>query len=911
MGRGRVGQACSVVVFDGGAERVGGWWRRIGGRIKAVRNGADGDGGGEPLGERAIVFSSVKGRFIRYFFWVLWGLVGVVRGEERGAVATARVGWSFDTGLSVAAAKELLVERAPRRPPEGSWLRLRGIELGDAAVVERNRADLAGLRAAGFRLVVFMRWGPETWTGGVRRDFLGHRLPLDLRDGYERCAGLAKAYGDLVDFWEIDNEPDLSFINENAETYAAFLKACYLGVAAGRGRALGAGGRAAEGGEGAAVLVNRGVGSAVAEEGRGDGAKLRGERLVGTGGGGPRVGQGGGRSGVLMAPLGLPAGPYFQALVDNDGLRYTDGFNYHFYGYAEDFAGMYWQCAEAVQSALGAFNRSWPVAVGAGGAVLRTKFYPSAQGWSSQRVGGFEVAERGGAGERAALVERPRAGEEPSLGGVGPWLVSDGVVVEEIPGGWRFRVERWPVAGSGALRAPVVELPLAAGWALGAGAVFSFQYRGVARGEAGVAASADSALGMDLSPAGNSAGTFSYGVAGGARGASGSGSGWPLRETSSGFSVGTVEVPFEPETRWPARELPIMLTEYGYGSLGKRARHTEGGRENQRQFFKSVSAQIAELGIEGAMAFLLRPYLEIDQQEFGLLTDAGSGPQAGSAGGAGSRRWGDYGVSPALVVLLEQAERSFQVKRWKVATPAPTSVVIDFVAGRGLGMAKSYGGYFLEGTYGREVLGEGELVVYNLGLEAKSGALVLGGEAWNFLDGQKRRPLRLEPGERRVVPVRVGSSLQQFVASPVEAWFLPSGLDGVAPKFEQGFESAEGRVGSAVMGNVQGRTEEVPWRVAPMPAEGEPLHMFEPYFRTENGNLYEAGARLVPVDGWQTYHQAAENFGPAFFGRLHLPWRFLENRPVSLVFHFHPAAFPAVFEVRHAQVARFAAPTKE
>ncbi len=83
------------------------------------------------------------------------------------------------------------------------------------------------------------------------------------------------------------------------------------------------------------------------------------------------------------------------------------------------------------------------------------------------------------------------------------------------------------------------------------------------------------------------------------------------------------------------------------------------------------------------------------------------------------------------------------------------------------------------------------------------------------------------------------------------------------------------------------------------------MHLFEPYFRTENGNLYEAGARLVPTKDWQSFHQAAENFGPAFFGRLAHPRRFLDNRPVSLVFHFHPAALPAVFEVVNPQVAEF------
>jgi hypothetical protein len=35
-------------------------------------------------------------------------------------------------------------------------------------------------------------------------------------------------------------------------------------------------------------------------------------------------------------------------MVANGLFSYTDAFNYHYYGYAEDFAGVYGQFAEAV-----------------------------------------------------------------------------------------------------------------------------------------------------------------------------------------------------------------------------------------------------------------------------------------------------------------------------------------------------------------------------------------------------------------------------------------------------------------------------------------------------------------------------------------------------------------------------------
>jgi hypothetical protein len=45
----------------------------------------------------------------------------------------------------------------------------------------------------------------------------------------------------------------------------------------------------------------------------------------------------------------------------------------------------------------------------------------------------------------------------------------------------------------------------------------------------------------------------------------------------------------------------------------------------------------------------------------------------------------------------------------------------------------------------------------------------------------------------------------------------------------------------------------------------------------------------------------------AFFGRAELPWRFAENRPVSLVFFLRPSQVPAIFEVRDARIVRVAA----
>lgn len=84
--------------------------------------------------------------------------------------------------------------------------------------------------------------------------------------------------------------------------------------------------------------------------------------------------------------------------------------------------------------------------------------------------------------------------------------------------------------------------------------------------------------------------------------------------------------------------MPVFLTEYGYASLDPHTRTTPEGRERQRRFFQSVRHQIRELGIEGALAFVLTPYLERELLEFGLLMDGASSPRADAA--SASRSWG-------------------------------------------------------------------------------------------------------------------------------------------------------------------------------------------------------------------------------------------------------------------------------
>lgn len=236
------------------------------------------------------------------------------------AWAEARASLSgVDSGFS---ARELIrrtdAEVLERWGRTGPWIRIRRLpdpsDPKRAAEVEPEREALGRLRAMGFKPVPFIRWAPASWANGVRAES-GHRLPLDLREAFRRSKRIAETYGTVVAGFEFENEPDINFVDENAETYAAFQKACYLGV------------RAAD------------VRPAV--------DWLR--TITGVGGGvAVPVVKAGRKPLAIMAPLALPPGPFFERIRENGLFGYTDAFNYHFYGHAEDFSRVYRQFEDAV-----------------------------------------------------------------------------------------------------------------------------------------------------------------------------------------------------------------------------------------------------------------------------------------------------------------------------------------------------------------------------------------------------------------------------------------------------------------------------------------------------------------------------------------------------------------------------------
>lgn len=549
-----------------------------------------------------------------------------------------------DTGIHAAAIPKAF-EGSTGQLPAGSWIRLREM----APQGRDSTAEVAGLASgvkAGLNLAVLQRWPAESWDAGVRPEGAA-RLPVDLREAFERSRGLGLAYGVHVRAWEIDNEPDLGFVPESAESYTAFLKAMYLGLQRGF----------AEDQQRAASSEQR-VDQATKLEPR------------------PKTPRG---ALVIMGSLGLPPGPWLERFAANDGFAYTDGFNYHYYGYAEDFSGVYRQHEAALREL-------------------------------TSQVSGF------------------------------------------------------------------------------------------------------------------------------------------------GFQVSHTSV---------QKNLPVFLTEVGYGMLGKSVMNTKEGRLRQWRWFKSVGEQATNLKIEAPMAFVLQPYLEYDTLEFGLTQKPGAGSleQRGQRTSATTFRAGgivytaeDFGaqsaepwmemigqeiggheITPALAQWMgvrgahrkaeggklkaedtkSNSDFTTGSRSWSVSVSSPSPVVIDFINGEGLSFVKRYNGSFVVG----------------------------------------RSPVTAEKAEE--------------------------------PKSQTPDAKPE----------------------TPLPSLRKEELMI--HVRTQNGNLYEVYPTRLASPDWQNYLEPHDNFTMSFYGRAEIPWRFKDNKPASLVVVMYPKSLPAVYEFRRPQLIKLGAGSLE
>jgi hypothetical protein len=422
----------------------------------------------------------------------------------------------------------------------------------------------------------------------------------------------------------------------------------------------------------------------------------------------------------------------------------------------------------------------------------------------------------------------------------------------------------------------------------------------------------------------------------------------------------------------PDRQLPVIVTEYGYGLLAPRERNDAAARLRQMRWFRDVRAQQRQLPLAVAMAFVVMPYQEAARSEFGLLMETAS-----------ASRWV---ASPALEALLDEERPPANISDRMPRAWLARDVVIDFIAGEGLTERKSFGGYFVDGFSATEQsVGSGHLVIYNFGPEKVAGELTIDGGGMRRVEivGEKA-PLELAPGERRVLPLLFASeetglherlvtatfTAKTFAGPAAAQWqsaFFPDPAQlrrEVVADFSHVAEAAEAQrkilltrplaqeeprlapagrwlVTEGVRVDEAGgswrfhvdRFPDQPSRPAmaelPLPADfrlqadqllsfayraevpsGEKSggRLFEVYVRAANGNLYHVWPRLDAASAWRHYAERGGNYTMAFFGRAKNPWRFLDNTPASLVFFFRPEVLPAVYEIKDAAVVTLTAP---
>jgi hypothetical protein len=874
------------------------------------------------------------------FSWLSLLLAGL-------AQAALAAGYGFDT-ITPPAVYAAQLQAAGMDRSLGAWTRVRGVVdpgqsavAGDGRTVETDRAGLRALHGLGIKTMVLLRWERASWRGGVREGG-GQRMPLDLREAYERGRRLGETYGDLVDGWEIDNEPDISFVADNPETYAAFLKAMYLGLHAG---AVQGEGRAARGeGPEETMSLDPSAGSYELTAHRSDWlAQKRGfpslnPNLSSSTGGAmpmPRV---------VMAPLALPPGPYLERLWANGLASYTDGFNFHYYGYAEDFTGVYEQFRDSVAK-LGGEGR--------GAAVAPT----GRRGWVGDRKPdqrpGLHVAGR--PAERSAYqgsvadyrLSPPafRLGQRKAL----PVFITEygyGLLDAEAAGrvGGRVRQWRWFSSVIKQVHALRIEGPMAFLW----NAYF----------EAGL----------------NEFGLMAVAPMGLAEGAGASKSSVEVsRVEGAKQGAGSDE---------PGAKGYELRSGEGGAESGTRVEGPEAGDRGIKPFLQFAPADFGEACAQPWMQFIGKPVgKEYASPAVAYLWDyAGRHPYR-------SKNWEVDAEAPSVVLVdFMPAGDLVQLKRSGGYMLTAEGVSGSGAESSGQGSSRGHGGF----------------VFYNFAEHAVVGRVVWGGEGVRVTGLPER--VVLAPGERREVPVELEVQAGAFDARTLRVEVIPDAgseesravfatrlfpaskkmtsrlvagfdfsakenavrreallkrpladgepalkpdgrwlvTDGVRVRegedvwrfqidylpaeplrpamaelpFPEGFVFSPGTrlwfqqrrlpvVESCAGGGVSVGVDTARLKARAGEAEG---NMLDVYFRTENGNFYQTWPRQGSGAEWKSYSGGAEDFTMGFFGRAKLPWRFSDNRPASLVFFFRPSLLPAIFEVRGGRIIRLESP---
>ena len=815
---------------------------------------------------------------------------------------------------------------------QGTWMRVRGLvdpageKPGDLRTMAADRAGLQALRGRGIKTAVLLRWGSDSWSQGVRTGG-GQRFPLDLREAYERGRRLGAAYGDLVDVWEIENEPDIDFVTENPETYAAFQKAMYLGLRAGGAARMTndqcpmTNGRDAEA-PFSTSNVQRSTSNIHRDELTGStwldrkrGWAVSGYSLLTT----PRV---------VMAPLALPPGPYFERLWANGLASYTDGFNFHYYGYAEDFTGVYRQFEDAV-AALAARNQQ----LDAKNQQLDARSLGTRDQSLKTRDQNLRTRDQNLGTRSRALDARNQQLAARSL----PVFITEygyGLLDAEARDTVEGRVRQWrwfasvaqqihtlrPEGPMAFLLNPYYEANLNE---FGLTTVKQLKFEGGdGKPETG-----------NLKPENGTPESETSGLRSQA-------SGLPFEKSEASLSFTASDFDQRKRHPWMALIGKKLGENYATPALAYLWDYAAGHPYRPRSW--RVQAEMPSPVVIDFIADADLVQMKSSGGYRAIGKVAGSEQRVASMSGAAA----SYSLPATRYSLPEATRTGFgRVVLYNFSTvPVAGTVTIN---GDGLGTSFSEQHVTLAAGERRElpveltvqaqrfVASECRMtfapddraiargVFSTRFFPAKDEMTVTQLEGFDFSEEATRarqamllkRPLAvgeapLKAQGRWLVSegVRVeeiGGVWRFYIDHLPGASLRPAAVELPLP---EGFAVESGtmvllerrRLADAVVTAIQGEVATAPMK----PRAGVAGDMMDVYFRTENGNLFQTWPRLRVGENWTTYAESTENFTMGFFGRAALPWRFRENRPAALVFFLRPSRLPSIFEVRDAQIVR-------
>lgn len=784
-------------------------------------------------------------------------------------------GFGFDVGRDLAVYQDAL-RSGELSGFNGQWLRVRSIAgaggEGDKAsrTETGDREAIKALHERGVKVCVILRWGPGEWKSGVRAGG-GHRLPLDLREIYERGRRIGAIYGDIVNVWEIENEPDINFIVDNPETYAAFQKAAYLGLKHGVESAF-------QSHRGEARGERRERSSTWLEHKRGWRSELeapRSQLIVHR------------SSLVIMAPLALPPGPYLERLWANGIASYTDGFNYHYYGYAEDFSGVYGQFRDAVKELAGEGQttfRLWPRTSSLGQRktlpVFITEYGYGLLDREARNTVEGRVQQWRWFATVAKQIQDLRIAA-PMAFVWNPYYEADlnefGLMAEKPMGLFR---------GEGEGDEPRVQSPESRD--KGAGLISD--------SSADNRSSQLSTLSPQL--------TFTSADFGEKEPQP-----WMQR---IGLKVGdwyaspalaylwdyAERKPYRPRD-WAVRaERPSSVVIDFIAGADMAQRKVSGGYVVQGRWTPAVlmMSPVAGAPSQRAGAGRLVLYNFSDTPVTGRLAMKGTGGVWCPEGGQvlmlapGERREIDVelavqaqGYFPGVYRVTFTPEGPVTGRAvWETRLmPDAAHMQSTVVSGFDFPVEAAVKHRRILASHARvggapELKPDGRwLVTDGVRVEETNGV-------WRFhidyLPAEAMRPAAVE------LPLPEGFVFEKGTWLSLEQRKVPA---------EQGAKSDELRAA---------RPELSVSRF--ISRAGRAGDVMDVYFRTRNGNLFQTWPRLAVAETWRHYAGLADDFTMAFYGRAALPWRFSENRPVSLVFSLRPSQLPAVFEVRGAAIMR-------